>query len=209
MDPALRTRLVAAIATGIQLGAVACAKREPEPTRSDIASAVSTASAPDSAGASSDAATDASNPSDIDASLASMGLAGGGPLSGSHKMPNLACGAIARHPNGGFRGEVSIDGASSGAGPIAVGNRGMTQLRARMRICYDKALELNPSEAGSVVLAIDVGADGSATAAYITSSSGLPASTNKCLVGMAQGSAFDGVGAPTKLKIGVSFRTGQ
>jgi hypothetical protein len=226
MDEHLRSRLLAAVVVGIQLGAAGCAKRDLAAT--DLGDASLTAFAP------STLVADASEPdaSAIDAAEPAIDAAGtpdGTPLRqsvagiASHDPNNCHtslralksapgidfgrsnCGAPGHPLNGGTMGDVALGAATLGAGPqVTNADRSLARQRARFRVSYRKALATDPTQEGKVVLLIAVAADGSVSGASVVSNAGLAASTAASFVLAARSATFDPPGAPATVQVTLS-----
>jgi hypothetical protein len=90
-------------------------------------------------------------------------------------------------------------------GPNLSVERAVAKLKPELRQCYLKTLAANPSEAGSMKLAIAVAADGTVREAKVVPPTNLSASTLDCMVHAAQAQHFDAVGEGTTIVVPFMF----
>jgi hypothetical protein len=102
---------------------------------------------------------------------------------------------------------VGSDGGAAPTGdPVKVGALNMTvpvpnaaavlaRNSARFRACYNRGLQMDPTQAGRVTLLIHVAPDGQVESVSVASNTGLSSAVASCCAGAARNIAFDAPGA--------------
>jgi hypothetical protein len=81
--------------------------------------------------------------------------------------------------------------------------RVVASLRPRLRSCANRGLAVDPTETGSAVVTIAVGANGEVTSSTVTKSTGLGAQTVACMARVFQPATF-GAGAARALVVTIT-----
>lgn len=91
----------------------------------------------------------------------------------------------------GPRGDASIGGLTVSGGNVANASRVVAGMRAGFRACYQRALNSDPSAAGSVRLQLALGSRGEVTNVVAGPSGNVPTAVSSCVQARARAASFD------------------
>ena len=114
---------------------------------------------------------------------------------GADVLPSAKIGPLGENAEAGPRPVATLEALVTTGGKLSTdANRVTAGLRARLRQCYRRGLDADPSQSGKVTVAFKVDAEGNVTSATDKKSSGVSAAVTACVVGVVKRAQF-GAGA--------------